>query len=277
MTHARRITLILFCLLISLALVACGAQPTAAPASSDEPPSSAETLRPAEQPRPTEEARPTEQQPPPSTEGAQPTAGGAVAVPDVAEAYEYARNLPSYHFEGTYWGQEGGGTPGYLRMIQDVDAQGNMRLRAFDQEDGEAVLDMYYVDQHLYVGGPGGRYVDMGVQEAEQAAAFYQMYQVPFTVVLLGATDLEPMGKEDVNGLAATKYRASFEEWARSYIQAEHDVTYTAEGYLWISDEYRAIVKSSVQAVVTENGKTVTFGAESEISQVGQVEPITAP
>jgi hypothetical protein len=269
MTRARRIGFVMICLFLTLALLACGAQPSAAPASSTEQPRSAETPDPTEQPRPTEGARPTEQPPP-------PTASGAVTLPNVAEAYERARDLPGYHFEGTVQGQGSVGGTDYLRLVQDVDAQGNMHLQAFDEVDGAPTLDMYYVDKHLYMGA-GDRYIDMGVQEMEQASTFYQLYQAPFMLVLAGATNLEAVGREDVAGLAATKYRASFEEWVRTYIQVRQGVTYTSEGYIWISDEYGAIVKTTVQVAVTEGAATKTLNAESEISQVGQVASIAAP
>jgi|GEM_PF-2360782 len=268
MTRARRTVLLVFSLLITLALLACGGRPTAVPSSTEQS-RSVEMPRPTEEPRPTEGASPTEQPPPPEE-------GGAVATPSIADAYERSQNLPGYHFEGTFESQEGAGTPTYLRLVQDLDAQGNMHLEAFDQEGGEPTLDMYYVDKHLYMGA-GGRYIDMGVQEAQQAAVFYQLYQMPFTMALVGASNLEALGQEDVNGLSAIKYRASFEEWVRAYLQAEQGVSYTAEGFIWISDEYGAVVKSTVQAVVTEDDATKSFSAASEISQVGQVAPITAP
>jgi hypothetical protein len=269
MFPTRKTVLFMCCLLLIPALVACGTRPTAAPAATQES-GTTDVSHPTEEPRPTEGPSPTEPPPP-------PTEGGAVKLPDVAEAYARVQNLPSFHFEGTFQGQQGGAGPQYLRLVQDVDAQGNMRLQAFDEEGGTATLDLYYVDKHLYMGGPNGRYIDMGVQDMQQVSTFYQLYQTPFTVALVGATDLEPMGQENVNGLTATKYQASFDEWVQTYIQVKQGISYTAEGFIWIADEYGAIVKSSVLVAVNEGGTIKSFSAESEVSQVGQVAPITAP
>lgn len=266
-------------LLLFLLLAACGGPqpaPTAPvvegtrPASpAVPPPFPTQTPQPTQAPQPTQTPQPT----PLPTEPALATPG---AAPDLSAAYERIKTLPGFHYEGFIKGQGTGESPTYLRYVEDVDAQGNFRLLVYEQEGGSPTLDLYYVQKHLYLSSDG-TYIDLGVQEEEQASTFYEIYMLPFTMVLLGASDLEPVGQEMVNGLIATKYRANFDLWAQTYLQLQADASYTAEGYVWISDQYGAIVKSQVRAEWKAEGKEGQFEAEGEISRVGQIAPITPP
>lgn len=248
-------------LLLVLGLSACGArpQPTAQPQATARP-----TALPTEMPRPTA-ALPTT-----------PPAGTPSSAGDIAAAYENLRHLPGYRFEGTYKSEENGQLSGYLRVVQDVDAQGNLHLVAYDRKEGAPSLEIYYVGRHLYF-VQGGQLVDLGEQDAEQAATLYQVYYLPFYLAMVGASDLQPVGQESVNGLAATRYRARFDEYVRAYLQLHQGVTYSAEGSIWISNQYGAILKSEVHVRASEGTRTSEFASESEVSQVGRVPPVQVP
>lgn len=263
-----------FLLLLTL-LAACGG-PQPAPTTP-----AVEGTRPASPvvpptPVPTQPSLPT-QPPQPTPLPTEPAPATPGAAPDLSAAQERIKTLPGFHYEGILKAQETGESPTYLRYVEDVDAQGNFHLLIYDEEGGTPALDLYYIQKHLYILGSEGTYIDLGVQEEDQAATFYQAYLMPFSLVFLGASNLEPAGQEMVNGLLATKYRANFDQWVQSYLQAQADVSYTAEGYVWISDQYGAIVKSQVRATWKAEGKEGEYEAETEISQVGQIPPISLP
>lgn len=260
MNRSRRLLVVPALLLLGLALLACGPRPQ---------PTAPSVPQATEMPRPTA-GLPTAVPTPP-----EPAATPA-SLADVPKAYENIQKLPGYHAESTLRGQKADGSTTYIRLVRDVDAEGNFHLSAWDKESDTPSFELYYVNKHVYM-GQGGQFFDLGEQPLEQASAFYQIYDLPFAMLLLGAADLQPVGHETVGGLACTKYRASFEQWVKLYLQAKAGVTYTSEGYLWISDQYGAIVKSNVQATLIEEGQTSSFSAETEISQVGQVGPIRVP
>lgn len=253
-------------------LAACGgpqATPTV-PVEETRPPSPVVPPPfPTRTPFPTQPPQPT----PLPTETALVTPG---AAPDLSAAYERIKTLPGFRYEGLIKGRGTGEAPTYLRILEDVDAQGNFHLMVYEEEEGQPTLDIYYVQKHLYLASDG-TYVDLGVQEEAQAATFYEVYMLPFTLAFLGASTLEAVGQETVNGLLTTKYRANFAPWVQTYLQLQANVSYTAEGYVWISEQYGAIVKVQVRAAWSAEGKEGEFELESEISQVGQVAPIAPP
>lgn len=259
MNRSRRLLVVPALLLLGLALLACGPKPQPTAPSA---PQATEVPRPTA--GPTALPEPTEPAGPPSS------------LADVPQAYENIQKLPGYHAESLLRGQKADGSPSYIRTVRDVDAAGNFHLVVWSEADDTPAFEMYYVNQHVYL-GQGGQFMDLGEQPLEQAAGFYQLYDLPFTMLLLGAANLQPVGHETVGGLACTKYRASFDQWVKLYLQARAGATYTAEGYLWISDQYGAIIKSTVQATLIEEGQTSSFSAETEISQVGQVGSIRVP
>ncbi len=253
-------------------LVACGGpQPT--------PTTAVEGTRPASPvvPPPFPTQTPPPPQPPlPTPLPTEPALATPGAVPDLSTAYERIKTLPGFRYEGILKGRITGESPTYLRYVEEVDAQGNFHLLVYEEEGGLPILDLYYVQKHLYLGSEG-TYIDIGVQEEGQVTAFYETYMIPFTLAFLGASDLEVVGQETVNGLLTTKYRASFDRWVQSYLQLQADVSYTAEGYIWVSEQYGAIVKSWIRAAWSAEGKEGEYEAETEISQVGQIAPIAPP
>ncbi|MGB9724313.1 MAG: hypothetical protein ACPL7G_10510 [Chloroflexia bacterium] len=276
--RTRHMLLPVFLLLVLLS--ACGGQaaPTAPVAALTAPvegtrPATAATPIPTQPPQPT--PLPTQPSLPTSlpTEPAPATPG---AAPDLSAAQERIQTLPGFHYEGFLKGQETGESPVYLRFVEDVDAQGNFHLLIYEEEGGSPTLDVYYIQKHFYLGSEG-TYIDLGVREESEAADFYQTYMIPFSLLFHGASNLEPIGQETVNGLPATKYRANFEEWIRAYLQAQTGVSYTAEGYVWIADQYGAVVKSQVRASWSAEGKEGQYEAETEISRVGQIPTISLP
>jgi len=102
-------------------------------------------------------------------------------------------------------------------------------------------------------------------------------YLLPFTAVFLGASDLEAVGQETVNGLLTTRYRANFNRWVQTYLQVQADVSYAADGYVWFSEQYGVIVKSQVHVSWSAEGQEGEYEAQTEISQVGQIPPIALP
>jgi len=220
-------------------------------------------------PIPTQPPQPTL----PPTEPTLPTPG---AVPDLSATLEHIKALPGYHFEGFVKGQASGESPFYLRYVQDVDAAANFHLLVYEEEGAPPILDLYYIQKHLYLGSEG-TYIDLGAQGEDQAAIFYQAYLLPFTAVFLGASDLEAVGQETVNGLLTTRYRANFNRWVQTYLQVQADVSYAADGYVWFSEQYGVIVKSQVHVSWSAEGQEGEYEAQTEISQVGQIPPIALP
>jgi hypothetical protein len=262
-------------LLLSAFLAACGGQaaPTA-PAEGTRPATVLATAIPTRPPQPTPIPTQPPQPTPLPTEPALPTPG---AVPDLSAALEHIKALPGYHFEGFVKGQVSGESPSYLRYVQDVDTAANSHLMAYEEEGAPPTLDLYYIQKHLYILGSEGTYIDLGVQEEDQAATFYQAYLLPFTAVFLGASDLEAVGQETVNGLLTTRYRANFNRWVQTYLQVQADVSYAADGYVWFSEQYGVIVKSQVHVSWSAEGQKGEYEAQTEISQVGQIPPIALP
>jgi hypothetical protein len=259
---------------LSLALVACGPQATQpAPQASIQPaPQSTEAPRSTQVP-PTQAQQPSPTQPqqPVPTEAAG-TTPGALDVNNQAAALE---KLGGYHYEGVLKYEETGKTSSYVRVLEDVDAAGNFHIVAYQQEGGQPSLDLYYIDQHLYM-GQQGTYMDMGVQSSDQVSMLASAYQMPFQLIYLGMTQPQPVGSEAVNGVPATKYSANFDQWASAYIQAQTGTSYKAEGFVWVSAE-GAILKSDVQVSWSKGTDQGLLETHAEVSQAGQVAPLTPP
>lgn len=195
--------------------------------------------------------------------------------PNPGDAFENLQNLPGYHYEGTFQVYESGEEEQFLRFVQDVDTVGNYHLQAYDQQEAGPALDLYAIGDKVYL-YEDGQYSEMGEIGADPAT-LSRLYLMPFQAFLLGAADLEEVGQETVNGLPATKYEADFSRWVTTYLQATAGATYTSEGLLWISEEYGAIVKSEARATVTRQGEQAEVEIQTEISRVGQIEPIEPP
>ncbi len=251
---------------MGLVLAACGAQATAQPAPQATEMPRATAVPPTAMPAVTEA-----QQPLPSPAG-DTTPGIVVDLNNQAAALA---QLGGYHYEGVLNVQEAGKAPTYLRVVEDIDAAGNFHIVAYDKEEGQPVLDLYYIEQHVYI-GQQGMYMDIGVQSGDQVSALAAAYQSPFQLLYLGMSNLQPVGPEAVNGIPAIKYSANFEQWAAAYVQARSGTSYTANGFVWVS-EAGAILKSDLQTTWTQGTEQGSLSAHSEISQVGQVAPLTPP
>ncbi len=220
--------------------------------------------------------RPPEGGAPGTTEEARrPVSDEEKALPNLVEAYEKVESLPGYHFEGRYW-MEGPAKTSFLHLIEKVDAEGNSHIVVYEEEGGQPVLEIYVVDGHTYM-SQGGVFMDMGPDSAGQMAQFASVYMAVFQGSIVMATDLERVGHEEVNGIPATRYQARFDRWVATQLHLQTGVSYSAEGSIWIADEYGVIVKSEVQTEVTEEGQTTKLTSVSEISQVGQLPPIEPP
>lgn len=257
----RRVHTILAGVLFLATLTACG-QPR---------------VPPTETPRPTatEAPRPTVAPTVPTEVPTVPSSAAPETTADLSRAFEALRRLPGYHFEGTYRSRATGEAQQFLRFIEEVDASGNYHLLAYDREEGEPALELFYVQGRLYLGQEGA-YLDLGVQDEEYAESLYGLYFLPFMGFIAGAGNLEAVGSETVSGHTTTKYRATLEPWVLA-LGAQQNIHYTAEGFFWIWDEYGALLKSKARASWTDQEKEYEFEAETEVSKIGEIAPIQPP
>ncbi len=249
-------------LLLVAALAACG-KPQAGPP---------EATRPAAA---TEVPRPTATVPAPTvapTLAPLPTLG---KTPDVNLSFDTLGRLPGYRFEGLYRSRTTGEAEQFLRIVEEVDTSRNLHLLVYNQEQGDPELDLYYVDGHLYVAQEGS-YIDLGAQDPQEAENLYGFYFLPFLGLLAGSGQLEPVGHETVNGLAAMKYRATLDPWVVA-LGAQQGVRYSAEGYFWIADEYDVLVRGVAKVNWTEGEKEFEYESQTEVSRVGQIAPMQPP
>lgn len=232
---------------------------------------------------PTEPSRPTPTEAPrPTAAPTVPTAAPTVPAPstpeqtaDLSAAFEAIRRLPGCRLESTYRGRTTGEAEQFLRFVEEVDASGNYHLLVYDQEEGDPALDLFYVQGHLYLAQEEA-YLDLGAQDEEYGESMYGSYFLPFTAFLAGAGRLEAAGHETVNGLAATKYRATLDPWVLA-LGAQQNIRYSSEGFFWVSDEYGALVKATARASWSDQGKDSEIEVEIEVSEVGKIAPIEPP
>ncbi len=200
------------------------------------------------------------------------------ATPDLAGYFNRLMQLGGFHFEGTVQVTSTAMPSQFVQFTQDVDAAGNTHVVVTTQPGGPPAGDIYYVNQHLYI-GQNGQYTDLGQQSSQQALDPYELYVLPFELTLSQPADLTKVGTETVNGLSATKYQINLGQSARDYLQLSPNATFTSTtpSYVWYSDQYNVPIRSDINANWADGSDTGQVAVHSNITQVGSVAPIQAP
>lgn len=197
----------------------------------------------------------------------------------VAEAYNRLQNLPGYRLEQRVTTRSNGYRFNQV-IVSEYDAGGNFYMRVQDTENRPQ--EFYYVAGHTYLFDPQySGWVDAGTGTPAALQQIQGKAGAAITQVKLlsqiGAIPVKA-GQDTVQNRPAARYRL------------EHIVTQMAElfdgrpanspvdlrGMLWIDDETGALLKLELLLYEDTTSQPVQEFL-LETSQIGQIEPITAP
>ncbi len=214
---------VLLAVALAASLVACGggAKTTPKPAATPVPtPTPAPTNTPTPEPQPT----PAE-------------------LTELDSLISNLARLAPVRVESTLSSKEGDATARVTRTEAEIDAAGNQRVQLYEGDN--LTTEFLFVDKQMYLATGDNQYMAMG--ETDDPWTVLMVYGGAFLLVFNNLQDAEFVGKEQVNGFSANKYRVQIDLsqfGLGGFVAGQQGAVLEYEGFAWVEMNAKALVKA---------------------------------
>ena len=228
---------------------------------------------PTEEPEPTEVVEPTEE--PEEAVGEE----GEEAGEEIDNALDNLVELAPLHMVSVFEYKEGEEITNKSRFEGDLDANGNQHI--FISSGEEEPVEIYIVDDTMYLKGEEDQFISLGEIEEEGGFAILAVYGGAYLLAYNDLQDARRLGSESANGFDCDKYQIQYDLASAGLsgaVAGAQGVQWEYESFAWIEKDTKALVKARVDWKGKGSGDEVMSSFHSEFDATpGTVEEITAP